>query len=115
MIAIPTIILLVNSFVSDKQSLSPVTIAMVPIIIITLGLSFHDPLIKGRFDISFGVYIYAFPIQQIMINYIHGHFLLTIAISVLLTTSFATLSWIVVEKRFLLKNNRLFIKHKIIS
>lgn len=49
----------------ERQVLCTAGLAMLTIVI---GTSFGDRLILGRFDISYGVYIYAFPIQQIVIN-----------------------------------------------
>lgn len=42
--------------------------AAVAVITVVTGTMLRDRLIKGRFDISYGIYIYAFPIQQIVIN-----------------------------------------------
>ena len=39
-----------------------------PLLIIIFGLSFKDRFIKGRFDYSYGIYIYAWPIQQFFSN-----------------------------------------------
>lgn len=74
-----------------------------PVLIISVGLIFKDNLIKGRFDYSYGIYIYAFPIQQIIINETDISFLPGMLISIILTVVFASISWHLVEKRFLIK------------
>lgn len=55
-------------------------------------------------DLSYGVYIYAFPIQQLVIGWGRGRqipFGALLAMSLLLTWGFAYLSWHVVEARAL--------------
>lgn len=54
----------------------------------------------GRFDYSYGIYIYAFPLQQLIAHWCwpavsHAWILL---MSILATTAFAAFSWFVVEK-----------------
>ncbi|HAV2260203.1 TPA: hypothetical protein JHK42_005380, partial [Raoultella ornithinolytica] len=89
----------------EKSELSPVILTMIPILVVCLGLSFRDVLIKGRFDISYGVYIYAFPVQQIISNYIPNQFIISILLSIITTTTLALISWFAVERRFLAKKN----------
>ncbi|WED41863.1 acyltransferase family protein [Legionella cardiaca] len=71
------------------------------IIIIVTGISFQDKWIKGRFDLSYGIYIYAFPIQQVVINLISQNFWLSMSISISFTLLIAFLSYKFVEKPFL--------------
>ena len=82
----------------ECQVLGTASLAVLTVII---GTSFKDTLIRGRFDISYGVYIYAFPIQQIVINRVTGNFWLGMLIAAALTIVAATLSYHLVEKRFL--------------
>ena len=82
----------------EIQVLGTASIAVLTIII---GLSFKDRLIRGRFDISYGVYIYAFPIQQLVINCVTRDFWLGMLISVLLTIVAGSLSYKYVERPFL--------------
>ncbi|HFE2974015.1 TPA: acyltransferase family protein [Klebsiella quasipneumoniae subsp. similipneumoniae] len=79
---------------------------LVPVVIIMMGFSFKDFLIKGRFDISYGVYIYAFPIQQIISNHFPGKFGLSFTISLIATTAMSLASWFIIEKRFLARKNK---------
>jgi peptidoglycan/LPS O-acetylase OafA/YrhL len=55
----------------EIQVLGSIGIAILTVIV---GESFHENLINGRFDISYGFYIYAFPIQQIAINVLTRRF-----------------------------------------
>jgi len=82
----------------EVQILGTASIAVITIII---GLSVRDKLIHGRFDVSYGVYIYAFPIQQLVINCVTRDFWLGMFISALLTIVAGALSYKYVEKPFL--------------
>ena len=79
------------------------TIGFIAITIITLcvGVSIKDFIVKGRFDISYGLYIYAWPIQQIIANKTSLTFYPSILASMVCTSIFALFSWHMVEKRFL--------------
>lgn len=55
-------------------------------------------------DISYGLYIYAFPVQQLVVAGGRGHdwpFAVHLALSLVLTTSLAWLSWHLLEKKAL--------------
>jgi peptidoglycan/LPS O-acetylase OafA/YrhL len=53
-------------------------------------------------DYSYGIYIYAFPVQQILAHFFIGiDFLMMLLSSLFLTTSLALLSWNLIEKPFL--------------
>ncbi|MCK1305760.1 hypothetical protein [Bradyrhizobium sp. 45] len=82
----------------ERQVLCTAGLAMLTIVI---GTSFGDRLILGRFDISYGVYIYAFPIQQIVINRLVEGFWSSMLVSAVLTTLAGILSYYLVERRFL--------------
>ncbi|MCC3704543.1 acyltransferase [Rouxiella badensis] len=75
--------------------LGPIAICVMTIVI---GVSIKDQLIKGRFDFSFGIYIYAFPVQQIVINEMGIPFYASMILSLLITFVLASLSWFLVEK-----------------
>ncbi len=70
------------------------------VITIVIGVSFRDRLINRKFDISYGIYIYAFPIQQIVINRVTQNFWLSMFISLILTLIAGYLSHRFVEKPF---------------
>ncbi|HEO9201872.1 TPA: hypothetical protein QIF76_000151 [Enterobacter hormaechei subsp. xiangfangensis] len=74
---------------------------LITITTIFIGVSFKDRLVKGKFDFSYGIYIYAFPVQQIVINKMTLGFYEGMAVSMVITTGIAAISWNLVEKRFL--------------
>ena len=86
-----------------KGTLEIQTFGFMAITFITIcaGVSIKDFIIKGRFDISYGLYIYAWPIQQIISNKTTLSFYPSILASMACTALFAFLSWHIVEKRFL--------------
>lgn len=73
----------------------------ITVLTIVIGRSFSERLINGRFDISYGVYIYAFPIQQLVINLVTRDVWTSMAISVVLTAAAGYLSYRFVERPFL--------------
>jgi peptidoglycan/LPS O-acetylase OafA/YrhL len=75
--------------------------ASIAILTVIAGSSFADVLIRGRFDISYGVYLYAFPIQQIVINRLTSEFYTSITISAILTALAGTASHFFIERPFL--------------
>ncbi|HGE8334938.1 TPA: acyltransferase family protein [Serratia marcescens] len=76
---------------------------IIPTLVIIIGVSLTDKLIYGRFDYSYGVYIYAFPVQQIVINHTSLGFYSSMLFSALMTLFLGALSWHLVERRFLRK------------
>lgn len=87
----------------EVQILGTASIAVLTIII---GLSFRDKIIHGRFDISYGVYIYAFPIQQLVVNCVTRDFWLGMFISAALSIAAGALSYKYVEEPFLRNKSR---------
>jgi len=75
----------------------------VSILTLYVGTVFKDTLINGRFDISYGIYIYAFPIQQLVINELKMNFIFSLLLCLLLTLIAGILSWEYVEKPFIKK------------
>lgn len=73
----------------------------ISIITIIIGISTKEKIIDGKFDISYGVYIYAFPIQQIVINKLEVNFWIGMLIATVATTIMAYFSYAFVEKPFL--------------
>lgn len=57
----------------------------------------------SKYDLSYGVYIYAFPIQQILNQYFHHMGIFSVIIVMLLSLACAFLSYNLVEKPFLNK------------
>lgn len=86
---------------SDMLTLGSMSIA---ILVIMISMSFKDSLINGRFDISYGMYIWGWPIQILVIHYIpfsKDFFLVSLSITYALVIMVATFSWLVIEKPFI--------------
>lgn len=97
------ILLLSISYRNEINILGYVIIAVITIII---GFLFQDRIISGRFDYSYGIYIYSFPVQQLVINKLHVGFYLGMIISILISIFFGFLSWHLIESKFLKKNKK---------
>ncbi|MDF0729810.1 acyltransferase [Pseudomonas entomophila] len=65
---------------------------------LAFGTMVTDRIIRGRFDISYGLYLYAFPVQQLLINCTELGFYPSMAAAACVTTLLATLSWLCIEK-----------------
>jgi peptidoglycan/LPS O-acetylase OafA/YrhL len=90
----------------SKLELSVLGTFGITIVVAIVGESFSEKLINGKFDISYGVYIYAFPIQQIVINEMTRRFWLGMAISLVLALAAGYLSYRFVEEPFLRKKRK---------
>jgi peptidoglycan/LPS O-acetylase OafA/YrhL len=82
-----------------------VTAVILPYLVIYLALGRRPflPALTARGDISYGVYIYAFPIEQLAAHYVvpHANPLGVMLIAAPVTVLLASLSWRLVERRFL--------------
>ncbi|WP_025108567.1 acyltransferase [Pseudomonas sp. H1h] len=65
---------------------------------LSLGLLYVDKSIRGRFDISYGIYLYAFPVQQLVINKTSLTFVPSMLVSALIVIALAIVSWRLVEQ-----------------
>ncbi|EET0018722.1 TPA: acyltransferase family protein [Escherichia coli] len=92
--------------VTGKPEIQIVAPLCLSVIVIVLGLTIKDRVINGRIDISYGLYIYAFPVQQIIINNITNKFIPSIALSLFVTTLLATVSYYYIEKPFLRRKRK---------
>lgn len=101
--AIALLFLLILRGRPEIQVFGTLSLAVLTIII---GVSFKDKLINGTFDLSYGIYIYAFPIQQLIINLVTKNFWLSMIISLILTLIAAYLSYRLVEHPFLYANSQ---------
>ncbi|WP_317178528.1 acyltransferase [Pectobacterium sp. HCp5_1] len=77
--------------------------SILPFVIIGLCLTMNDIFIKRRFDLSYGIYIYSFPTQQIVINEFDFSFYQSMFVSFLVVILLSFFSWHFVEKVFLMK------------
>ncbi|MGE9765327.1 acyltransferase family protein [Pseudomonas sp. PDM20] len=66
-------------------------------IFLWFGLKWGDRVIRRKFDYSYGMYIYAFPVQQILINKTEFGFTESLIAAVIVTTILAALSWHFIE------------------
>ena len=75
-----------------------------PLLVLAFGLASSTWLAKlDRFDYSYGVYIYAFPVQQTIVKYWPQiNFSLYVLICTVVTVCLAAFSWHFVEKKALL-------------
>jgi len=67
-------------------------------------LPLHLPVAIRKLDVSYGIYLYGFPIQQALVaklDWVHGSGPLLFVISAPLVVGFALLSWLLIEKPFL--------------
>lgn len=96
MFTAPWIMLYLSTFsVLFSDALISAAIALLSIVV---GTTFKDRLIKGRFDFSYGIYIYAFPVQQIIINVLGMGLYSSMVLSMLVSILLAIISWFMVEK-----------------
>lgn len=70
-------------------------------IFLWVGVTWNDRIICRKFDYSYGIYIYAFPVQQIFINKTDLSFSQSMLASIVVTIALAAISWHFVEKPFL--------------
>lgn len=73
----------------------------IPMTYIALAVGYFGPRLKiiRHHDISYGLYLYAFPVQQIVSNFVHASPVLDIIVSLPIVIVCASLSWMIVEKR----------------
>lgn len=77
-------------------------IVVIPYAALTFALrapTFIKRLVKN--DLSYGIYIYAFPVQQLVCAYTVSRnigWLVTLVVSGVLTLMFAALSWFLIER-----------------
>ena len=95
-------ILMIASLLFDFYTL--IRWFIVPVFVILLGLTpipFLSDIGKKFGDISYGIYIYAFPVQQTLMYFFHLNYLQLMLCSICIAYLFGYLSWHLVEKRAL--------------
>lgn len=72
---------------------------MVALALLTIG-RWSGPAAVRRHDVSYGVYLYAFPVSQLLVHAWSGTggFLLYVVVVAVLTASLAVASWLIVER-----------------
>lgn len=94
-LAVASLLLILSLGTSAAWVLASLGISLATI---SLGLLYVDKAIKGRFDISYGIYLYAFPVQQLIINKTQLAFFSSMAVSAVIVIGLATLSWLMIEQ-----------------
>lgn len=100
-ISIVFISVLLLFILKDTGDIKIVGAACVTMITIIVGVSCGDVIINGRFDISYGLYIWGWPVQILVMKNISDDYHISLAVTLLITALIATASWFLVEKRFL--------------
>ena len=73
----------------------------ISVLTIIIGVSFKDLILKGKMDISYGMYIWAFPIQAIVINVLHLGFYYGTVATFIITGIVAAISRKYIEEPFM--------------
>lgn len=96
-------------FTTELQAMQYLGAPLMAYACLWLGVVLPLSKVGSRNDISYGVYIYAFPVQRILVLlHVHHHGLAIYAIvSMLATIPFAVASWLLVERRALAWKRRL--------
>ncbi|KSW29275.1 acyltransferase [Cellulomonas sp. B6] len=94
--AVGTTLLVVNVQGWGMQAAAPLAVY----VILWVASVVPTPSLMQRHDVSYGVYIYAFPVQQLLVILgLHTHgFLLYNLLAVAVTLPFAIASWLLVER-----------------
>jgi peptidoglycan/LPS O-acetylase OafA/YrhL len=106
LVAVSVVIVLASSLLPNYRLIGgiPLTYA-----IIVSGALIHDKRLRLRTDLSYGVYIYAFPMQQLLVIWGLGSMnpVVFAVIAAFATVPLAALSWFLVEKPSLSLKSRL--------
>ena len=97
LVAVSVAIVLASSFMPNYQLIGAIALTYA---IVVSGALIHNERLRLRTDFSYGMYIYAFPIQQLLIIGGLGVMnpILLAIIAAIATVPLAALSWFVVEK-----------------
>ncbi|GAL43493.1 MULTISPECIES: acyltransferase family protein [Citrobacter] len=101
--------------VAYKNEINVLGYVLLSTITIVIGCSFKDRIISGRFDYSYGIYIYSFPVQQFIINKFHFEFYFGMFVSIIVSLFFGFLSWHFVESKFVKVNKSYVKKHDVLG
>lgn len=100
-------ILVIYSIIGNKVDIDSVGRICVAILIIMTGVSFNDIYIKGRVDISYGVYIWAWPVQSIVIySSLNLTFYPSLMLTILITCLVSAFSRVYIEEPFMKRKTR---------
>ena len=97
-----TILLIISIYFNQFNSFQFISL---PLIVIPIGLKCNEyswNILHKLGDISYGLYIYSFPIQQSLVYYFNLNYLSLMVLTVIIATIFGYISWHAIEKRALL-------------
>lgn len=106
LVALSVAIVLVSGLLENYRDVAALPLAYA---VIVSGSLIHKPRLNLRNDLSYGTYIYAYPIQQLLVVSGLGslNLLLFFVIATVATVPLAAFSWFVVEKRAIALKSRL--------
>jgi peptidoglycan/LPS O-acetylase OafA/YrhL len=106
LVVVSVVIVLAASLLPNYRLVGAIPLAYA---IIVSGALIHNERFRLRTDLSYGVYIYAFPIQQLLVIFGLGtmHPIVFAIIAAIATLPIAALSWFMVEKPAMSLKSRL--------
>lgn len=106
LVALSVVIVLMSGLLENYRDIAALPLAYA---VIVSGALVHNPRLNLRNDLSYGTYIYAYPIQQLLVILGLGslNLLLFFAIATAATVPLAAFSWFVVEKHAIALKSRL--------
>jgi peptidoglycan/LPS O-acetylase OafA/YrhL len=109
LVAVSVVIVLAAGLLPDYRVVAAIPLAYA---VIVSGALIHNKRLRLRTDLSYGVYIYAFPIQQLLVicGLVKLNPLVFFVFSTIATLPLAALSWFLVEKRAMSLKARLMQK-----
>lgn len=112
LVAVSVVVVLAASQLPDYRVVGAIPLAYA---IIVSGALIHNERLRLRTDLSYGVYIYAFPIQQLLVicGLAAMNPLVFFVLATIATLPVAALSWFLVEKRAMALKSRLIRKRSV--
>jgi peptidoglycan/LPS O-acetylase OafA/YrhL len=106
LVAVSVVIVAAAGLLPDYRVVAAVPLAYA---VIVSGALIHNKRLRLRTDLSYGVYIYAFPTQQLLVicGLVSLNPLVFFVLSTIATLPLAALSWFLVEKRAMSLKSRL--------
>lgn len=106
LVAVSVVIVLASGLLENYRDIAALPLAYA---VIVSGSLIHNPRLNLRNDLSYGTYIYAYPVQQLLVVMGLGslNLLLFFAIATAATVPLAAFSWFVVEKQAISLKSRL--------
>lgn len=106
LVVVSVVIVLAAGWLPNYRLVAAVPLAYA---VIVSGALIHNKRLRLRTDLSYGMYIYAFPIQQLLVicGLVKLNPVLFFVVSTLATVPLAALSWFLVEKRAMSLKSRL--------